>query len=145
MIKGLYEVHLQVRDLERALAFYEKLGMQLALREGTTAFVWIIPKQSWIGLWQANIPQMAAKHLAFQIDYADMKHAIIWLRQLGLSPVRHKEFEPLEPVVRPAQANCSVYFKDTDDNLLELICNLPEEPRELPMMYLSAWEKLRAA
>ncbi len=142
MIKGLYEVHVQVSDLARAISFYQKLGLQLALHEGNTAFLWIVPKQSWIGLWQAEIPKIATKHLAFQIDYADMKRAFAWLHQLGIAPIRHKEFEPLEPVVRPRQANCSVFFKDPDDNLLELICNLPKAPRELPMMYLSEWEKL---
>jgi glutathione S-transferase len=143
MIKGLYEVHVQVSDLTRAIEFYQKLGLQLALREGNTAFVWIVPKQSWIGLWQAEIPQIAAKHLAFQIDYADMKRAFAWLQQLGIKPVRHKAFEPIEPVVRPMQANCSVYFNDPDNNLIELICNLPETPRDLPMMYLSEWEKIK--
>ncbi|MGH7454083.1 MAG: VOC family protein [bacterium] len=142
MIKGLYEVHLQVSDLTRAIAFYQKLGLQLALREGNTAFLWVVQRQSWIGLWQAEIPQIATKHLAFQIDYADMKRAFAWLQQLGIKPVWHKAFEPIEPVVRPMQANCSVFFKDPDDNLLELICNLPEAPRDLPMMYLSEWERL---
>jgi hypothetical protein len=64
------------------------------------------------------------------------------LQQLGITPVCHKKFEPVEPVVRPRQANCSVFFEDPDNNLLELICNLPDTPRELPMMYLSEWEKL---
>ncbi|MGH7599271.1 MAG: VOC family protein [bacterium] len=144
MIKGLYEVHLQVSDLARAIEFYRKLGLQLALQEGNTAFMWIVPRQSWIGLWQAEIPQIATKHLAFQIDYADMKRSFAWLQQLGITPVRHKEFAPLEPVARPMQANCSVFFKDPDGNLLELICNLPEAPRDLPMMYLSEWERLPA-
>ncbi|MGH7495382.1 MAG: VOC family protein [bacterium] len=143
MIKGLYEVHLQVSDLALSLKFYQKLGLQLALREGYTAFVWILPKQSWIGLWQADISQIATKHLAFQIDYVDMQDAFAWLEQLGISPVRHKEFEPIEPVVRPGQANCSVYFNDTDNNLPELICNLPAAPCDLPMMYLSEWRKLK--
>jgi catechol 2,3-dioxygenase-like lactoylglutathione lyase family enzyme len=144
MIKGLYEVHLQVSDPARAIEFYQKLGLQLALQEDNTAFMWIVPRQSWIGLWQAEIPHLATKHLAFQIDYADMQHAFAWLKQLGITPVRHKTFEPIEPVVRPMQANGSVYFNDPDANLLELICNLPEAPRDLPMMYLSEWEKLAA-
>jgi catechol 2,3-dioxygenase-like lactoylglutathione lyase family enzyme len=67
MITGLYEVHLQVSDLARAIAFYQKLGLQLAQREGNTAFFWIVPRQSWIGLWQAEIPHIATKHLAFQM------------------------------------------------------------------------------
>ncbi len=72
-----------------------------------------------------------------------MKNAFAWLQQLGITPVRHKEFEPIEPIARPTQANCSVFFHDPDGNSLELICNLPDRPRDLPMMYLSAWEKLR--
>lgn len=144
MIKGLYEIHVQVSDVARSMRFYQKLGLQLASQEDNTAFMWIVPRQSWIGLWQAEIPHIASKHLAFQIDYADMQRAFAWLMQLGITPVRHKEFEPIEPVVRPRQANCSVYFNDPDNNLLELICNLPAAPRDLPMMYLSEWEKLAA-
>lgn len=132
MIKGLYEVHLQASDLARAIAFYQKLGLQLALREGNTAFLWIVSRQSWIGLWQAEVPQIATKHLAFQIDYADMKRAFVWLQQLGITPVRHKEFEPLEPVVRPMQANCSVFFKDPDDNLLDSTTSVKFGGKDFP-------------
>ena len=143
MIKGLYEAHLQVKDLPRALDFYQKLGFELAHQEALAALVWVVPGQSWIGLWQSAMPHITATHLAFQIDYADMKNAFDWLRQRGIAPVAFKEFAPLEPVARPAQANCSVYFNDPDGNLLELICPLPGAPRDLPKMYLSEWEKLR--
>ena len=144
MIKGLYEVHLQVGDLDRSLEFYEKLGLRLAYRYDTAAFVWVISGRSWIGLWQAEVPQIATTHIAFWIDYNDVSKAIDWLKDRGITPVEHKGMEPVEPIARPSQGNCSVYFRDPDGNHLELICNLPREPQSLPMMYLSEWESRRS-
>jgi len=141
MIKGLYEAHLQVKDLTRSIEFYQKIGLKLAYREDEAAFMWVVPRQSWIGLWQSNVPGIATSHLAFWIDYADMKGAITWLRDRGIEPVEFKGLKPLEPIARPSQANCSVYFDDPDGNSLELICNLPSAAQELPKMYLSEWEK----
>ncbi|MBM7653554.1 catechol 2,3-dioxygenase-like lactoylglutathione lyase family enzyme [Neobacillus cucumis] len=38
MIKGLYEAHLPVSDLERSIEFYEKLGLRLYKRYEKVAF-----------------------------------------------------------------------------------------------------------
>lgn len=141
MIKGLYEAHLQAKDLTQSIEFYQKIGLKLAYREDEVAFMWVIPRQSWIGLWQSDASRIATAHLAFLIDYSDMKKAIAWLRDRGIEPVEFKGMKPLEPIARPSQANCSVYFDDSDGNSLELICNLPDDAQELPKMYLSEWEK----
>lgn len=41
MIKGLYEAHLPIRDLEVSIEFYKKLGLNFAWRDDDTAFFWI--------------------------------------------------------------------------------------------------------
>ena len=143
MIRSLYEAHLKVNDLERSIDFYKKIGLQLSYREEKAAFMWIVPGESWIGLWESEAKGIPTTHIAFGIAYEDMQHAIAWLRERNIEPVEFKGMQPLEPIARPSQANCSVYFNDPDGNSLELICNLPDAPRDLPKMYLSEWEKLR--
>jgi catechol 2,3-dioxygenase-like lactoylglutathione lyase family enzyme len=46
LIKGLYEVHFQVENLERSIAFYEKLGFSLAWKNEHVAFLWIDQKKA---------------------------------------------------------------------------------------------------
>ncbi|WP_353047626.1 MULTISPECIES: hypothetical protein [unclassified Exiguobacterium] len=41
MITGLYEAHLPVKELERSIAFYEKLGLACAFQNERVAFFWI--------------------------------------------------------------------------------------------------------
>lgn len=41
MIKGLYEAHLPVSNLEVSIEFYEKLGLKMAWRDEETVFFWI--------------------------------------------------------------------------------------------------------
>lgn len=152
VIKGLYEAHLPVRDLQRSIEFYKKLGLEIAYEYDDVAFLWIVPKKVWLGLWQSEIPENRnpasfpgnGRHLAFEVDFEEIKRASEWLLKKGVTLRSHGGLEPLEPIVRPHQQNVSIYFDDPDGNALELICNLPygspTEPGE--MMYLSQFEKL---
>lgn len=54
MIKGLYEAHLPVSNLEVSIEFYEKLGLKMAWRDEETVFFWIEEGRSWIGLWEGR-------------------------------------------------------------------------------------------
>lgn len=157
MIRGLYEVHLPVRDVDRAVAFYEKLGLQLAQIDEVSkefAFVWIVPRRSWLGLWKHDIspdrePSSSppnGRHLAFEVDFDQIKKAEAWLMERGIA-VRQQGSRPLAgPYARPHGGTASVYFYDPDGNSLEFICNLPEDgPKEPPgLVYLSEWEDRRS-
>lgn len=109
MIKGLYEVHLPVRDLQRSIAFYENIGLELAYEYDDVAFLWIVPNKSWIGLWQTEISKDResasfpghGRHIAFQVDFEDIKKASLWLAEKGITLRSHGGLEPLEPIVRP--------------------------------------------
>jgi len=141
MIKGLYEAHLPVTDLNRSVEFYRKLGLELAMRDDETAFLWIEKKISWLALWRvedletnrtpATFPANG-RHIAFRADYEDLRGAADWLAGLGaeIDEVRHPDRN--DPVARPHQGNASVYFFDPDGNHLELICNLPDDAPRLP-------------
>ncbi|MGG0414301.1 VOC family protein [Peribacillus simplex] len=152
MIKGLYEVHLPVHDLQRSIEFYKNLGLQLAYEYDDIAFLWIVPNKTWLGLWKTDISRDRepasfpghGRHLAFEVDFDDIKKASIWLTERGITLRSHSGLEPLEPIARPHQQNVSIYFDDPDGNALELMCNLPDgsptEPSKL--MYLSQLEQL---
>ncbi|MDP1421686.1 VOC family protein [Peribacillus simplex] len=152
MIKGLYEVHLPVQDLKRSIEFYKNLGLQMASEYDDVAFLWIVPNKTWLGLWKTEISKDRdpasfpgnGRHLAFEVDFDDIKKASIWLTERGITLRSHGGLEPLEPIARPHQQNVSVYFDDPDGNALELMCNLPDGSPTEPskMMYLSQLEKL---
>ncbi|CAM2946735.1 VOC family protein [Paenibacillus sediminis] len=144
MIKGLYEAHLPVTDLERAIEFYRSLGLEKAFVYPDVVFMWIEKRRSWLGLWlveaisEERNPSFFpghGRHLAFQIDFEDLLQAMEWLREKGIQPIPFEHFKPTEPVARPHQLNASIYFEDPDGNQLELICNLPtnylSEPEEV--------------
>ena len=53
LIKGLYEAHLPVKDLNRSITFYEKLGLELShTYSDHLAFFWLKKGESWLGLWE---------------------------------------------------------------------------------------------
>jgi catechol 2,3-dioxygenase-like lactoylglutathione lyase family enzyme len=151
MIRGLYEAHLPVRDLERAVEFYERLGLEFVNKDDESAFLWIVPKKSFLGLWKTDIaPDREpgsyppnGRHIAFEVDFDDIKKAEEWLRERGIQVVQHGSMPPTEPYARPHMANASVYFNDPDGNNLEFICNLPEgAPKESQrLIYLSELEQ----
>lgn len=146
MIKGLYETHLPVSDLNRSIPFYESLGLKLFKRYPTTAFFWIVENHSWLGLWEGEEYKTkyhpSLRHLAFQVEISDLKSAINWLSERGIPARKDFGFDPIEPIVFPDQAHAAVYFDDPDGNSLELIARLPFEVQNQPKMYLSEWESL---
>ncbi|GIM46339.1 hypothetical protein DNHGIG_18880 [Collibacillus ludicampi] len=85
MIKGLYEAHLPVTDLERSIHFYKKLGLELWFQEkDQVAFFWIVPNKSFLGLWKvekiseerepSSFPGNG-RHIAFEVDFEDITKA----------------------------------------------------------------------
>jgi lactoylglutathione lyase len=76
-IHALFEGHLTVRDLPRAMAFYgNALGLELAqfLPEQRVAFYWIGGRgTSMLGLWEVGtVPLRQSLHLAFRVSLDDL-------------------------------------------------------------------------
>lgn len=148
MIKGLYEAHLPIRDVQRSIAFYEKLGLELWFATDDVAGFWIAPRASWLGLWVHEHAELeyhaSTRHVAFEVDYANIKRAREWLLEREIEPVEDAGFEPKEPFVRLRLGTVSLYFKDPDGNSLEFICNVdvPDAFRDRGSMYLSEFEDL---
>jgi catechol 2,3-dioxygenase-like lactoylglutathione lyase family enzyme len=146
MIKGLYEAHLPVSNLEKSITFYESLGLKLAQKNESTAFFWIVENKSWIGLWegkQAETPyHPSLRHLAFEVSLEDLEKSIEWLKERGIQPRKDFGMEPIEPIVLAGGAHAMIYFNDPDDNSLELIARLPHGINSNQVIYLSEWKKL---
>ncbi|MEI4802530.1 VOC family protein [Bacillus sp. FJAT-51639] len=147
MIRNIYETHLQVSDLERAIDFYKnKLGLKLARKsiERKVAFFWIgEDRHQMLGLWEkSKDASIQLKHFAFGVDLEFLKCSKIWLEERGLEVIGSQEKGNEEPIVQSWMPAASVYFLDCDGNKLEFISLLFDEPNELGYVpYLSEWEK----
>ncbi|MBM7647068.1 catechol 2,3-dioxygenase-like lactoylglutathione lyase family enzyme [Scopulibacillus daqui] len=147
MIKGLYEAHLPVSNLLNSIKFYKKLGLKIAYQKEKLVFFWIEKGHSWLGLWETDkvkIPyHPSIRHIAFKIDFENLKQAKEWLEKKGI-PVRTSfRFSPeKQPLVLPnnPQAHGAIYFEDPDGNSLELITPLRLDFEEdFEMMTLDEW------
>lgn len=150
MIKGLYEAHLPVSNLQASISFYKKLGLTLTREpqeHDKVAFFWIDPGRSWIGLWEneqaVKTPyHPSLRHIAFEVSLEDLKNAKTHLHSLGIELREDFGFAPIEPIVMPRDGHAMVYFNDPDGNSIELICKLNKTSQQHEMMYLSDWEKI---
>lgn len=146
-INGLFETHLTVADLDASIAFYrEVLGLEVAhiTSERHAAFFWIgAPGQSMLGLWEAGSSPLTMRlHVAFTSTIEDILAAPTRLKGAGIVP-RGFRGEPVEePVVIGWMPAISLYFHDPDQNLLEYLAMLPEQPKpDAGIIPYSAWRK----
>ncbi len=134
MIKGLYETHLSVSSLEKAVDFYQhKLGLQLAhTEEGRRiAFLWIGNPQSYmLGLWEKPADQLETRHFAFRCDVDFMLNdAVSFLKERNLQPYNFLKNSKEEPMVFAWMPAIAIYFNDPDGNVLEFIAILEGEAK----------------
>ena len=79
-ISSLFEAHLTVSELDRAVAFYrDQLALPLAhiFPERKVAFFWVgAPGKAMLGLWEAGtMPINLSLHVAFQVALPDLHEA----------------------------------------------------------------------
>jgi lactoylglutathione lyase len=144
-IADLFEAHLTVSELDRAVAFYKDLlGLPLArLFPGRkVAFFWIgAPGSAMLGLWEAGtMPMSISLHVAFQVALSDLHEAQSRLQKAGIQPRDLAGLPTDEPVVLAWMPAAAVYFRDPDNNLLEFITMLPDPSRpDLGVLPWSDW------
>jgi lactoylglutathione lyase len=144
-VRGLFETHLTVSDLERSVAFYrDVVGLPVALQvpERNAAFLWIgKPGRSMLGLWSiGSSPLGLVLHLAFDVGLDDVLRAVGALGDRGITPLSFFLEPTDEPSVIGWMPAASVYFRDPDGHQLEYLAMLDQRPRpEVGVVTWSEW------
>jgi lactoylglutathione lyase len=133
-VRGLFETHLTVRDVERSVAFYRDvvgLPVALAVPERNAAFFWIGERgRSMLGVWGIGSSVISVElHIAFDAALEDVLRAPERLRAQGVVPLSFFGNETEEPDVLGWMPAAAVYFRDPDGHLLEYLAMLDEQPR----------------
>jgi lactoylglutathione lyase len=144
-VDGLFEAHLNVRDLERSLPFYrDVVGLPLAyeLPERGVAFLWCgEPGGSMLGLWeQGSMPMGMQLHVAFAVSLEEVLAAPARLSGHGVEPLSFFGRPTEEPSAIGWMPAAALYFRDPDGHSLEYLAMLegPSRP-ELGIVPWSEW------
>src|SRR4051812_14139581 len=133
-VRGLFETHLTVSDLDRSVAFYrDVVGLTVAFEvpERGAAFLWVgRPGQAMLGLWSiGSAPLGLFLHVAFDVALDDVLSAPDRLRTHGVEPLSFFGEPATEPSVIGWMPAAAVYFRDPDGHQIEYLAMLPEPPR----------------
>ncbi len=117
-IRGIYEIAIPVKNLERAEAFYlDVLGLESGLREEGRRWHFLrAGGQSGMLVLQEVAGDWSPLHFAFTTTEADIERAAAELRECGV--------EVTGPVTHDWMPARSIYFKDPDGHDLELCAAL---------------------
>lgn len=145
MIKGLFETHIDVEDLERSIDFYTNVMGLLPCyyeEDRRIAFFWIGPPRSaMLGLWEKPKEKVCPRHFAFRCDVTDiLNKSIHFLKANNLEPYNFLKSQDLAPMVFAWMPAIAIYFNDPDGNSLEYIAILDGNPKpELGVVSYEDW------
>jgi lactoylglutathione lyase len=143
-VRGLFETHLTVADLERSIEFYrDTVGLPVALElpERGAAFHWIgEPGKAMLGLWSiGSAPMNMQLHIAFDMSLPDVLAAPATLAEKGVQPLSFFGEPSEEPSVIGWMPAAAVYFRDPDRHMLEYIAMLDGPPE--PELGIVPWSR----
>jgi lactoylglutathione lyase len=152
---GLFETHLHVLDLERAMRFYgDVLGLELGRTEPDrrAAFYWVGEnRRTMLGLWEeppwiidgtSNV--VRTQHIALEVSLENLENAIQHLKENGIELRDFFDRITDEPSVFSWIPAASIYFHDVDGHLLEFIAKIDDQPApHIGTVPLSEWNAQR--
>jgi lactoylglutathione lyase len=143
-VRGLFETHLTVADLQRSVAFYrDTVGLPVALEvpERGAAFHWIgQPGQAMLGLWSIGSAPIGMRlHVAFEMALDDVRAAPEGLAAQGVQPLSFFGEPTNEPSVIGWMPAAAVYFRDPDGHMLEYIAMLDSPAK--PQLGIVPWSQ----
>jgi len=145
MIKGIYETHINVSNLERSVDFYKNvLGLEQCsfADERRIVFFWVgKPREYMLGLWEKP-DEVVKMHFAFRCDKEDiLNNSIGFLKSRNLKPYNFLKDGREIPLVFAWMPSLAIYFDDPDGHCLEFISVLEGEPnRDLGIVTYEEWE-----
>jgi lactoylglutathione lyase len=150
MIKGLFETHLFVADIERSIEFYGKV---LRLKqchyeeERSVAFFWIgKDKQSMLGLWEKPKEEIDIRHFAFECEpHWILDESVNYLKKRNIKCWNFLNDGVERPMVFAWMPAISIYFNDPDGHSLEFIGVLKGKSKpENSIVSYEKWKELEA-
>lgn len=148
-IRGIYETHLSVADLERSVAFYRDIvGLELAAQfeERRVAFFWAGSKEvGMLGLWETGTAPLKMRlHIALRMDLEGVLKSVAMLQANDVQPLGLTGKPITEPVVIGWVPAAAVYFSDLDGHSIEFIHVLDEKPdHAFGVQPYSTWRSIR--
>lgn len=141
-VTGLFEAHLPVADVQRAIRFYRGVvGLDVAYEvpDRGAAFLWIgEPGGAMLGLWSLGTAPMSMRlHVAFSVGLDELRTAPEALAAAGVAPLSFFGEPADEPSVIGWMPAAAVYFRDPDGHMLEYLAMLDEPPR--PDAGITTW------
>jgi lactoylglutathione lyase len=119
LVRGIYEIAIPVRQLERAETFYrDVLGLEVGLRDNRRKWLFLrAGGAAGMIVLQEQAGEFPSHHFAFTATGSDLQQAVTVLRECGI-PTRGPVFHGWMP-------GTSLYFQDPDGHELELFAPEP--------------------
>ncbi len=157
-MRGVFETHLDVADLDRSLEFYTTvLGLELALQRQVDsaradahargahrfAFLWVGGRgHAMLGLWERPREHIRTQHFAFQIDLQELAGTVAGLTQRGVEFRDFFQQRTTVPTVFGFIPAASIYFDDPDSHVVEFLAPIPAAPRpDLGVVSWAEWTR----
>ncbi|MBC8756685.1 VOC family protein [Kordia sp. YSTF-M3] len=134
MIKGLFETHLFVENLERSIEFYKNtLELKQCRFDDSRriAFFWIgEDKKFMLGLWEKPKEEIDIRHFAFECDPDWIQNeSLNYLKSRNINSWNFLNDGTQGPMVFVWMPAIAIYFSDPDGHELEFIGVLDGETK----------------
>ncbi|WP_407527819.1 VOC family protein [Lacibacter sp. MH-610] len=144
MITGLFETHVDVKNLEQSVEFYKQLPGLTPCHydeQRRIAFFWVgAPQKFMLGLWEKPAKEVVPRHFAFQCESEwILKESVAFLHSKQIQSYNFLKDGTERPMVFAWMPAVAIYFDDPDGNILEFISIIDGEAK--PHLGVLAYEE----